>query len=236
MKVAIMQPYFLPYIGYFQLIAAADVFVIYDNIKYTKKGWINRNRYLLNGSDATFSIPLAAASDSYSVIERSLSPSFNRDTLLRQLIGAYARAPQLAPTRALLEQIVSFPDDNLFAYIRHAVQRICEHIGIRTPIVVSSTVAADHQARGQDKVLSICQALGASTYINAIGGTELYGEEAFAAHGMTLRFLQSQPFNYAQFGQPFVPWLSIIDVLMFNPPEVVLNQVTSGYTLVRGAA
>ena len=62
-KLGVMQPYFLPYIGYFQLIEAADVFVVYDNIKYTKKGWINRNRMLRNGSDMVFSLPLKKDSD-----------------------------------------------------------------------------------------------------------------------------------------------------------------------------
>ncbi|WP_415838542.1 WbqC family protein, partial [Rahnella bruchi] len=93
MKVAIMQPYFLPYIGYFQLMASADVFVIYDNIKYTKKGWINRNRMLLNGKDSVFSLPLMKGADSLNIAERAISPDFNKMKLLNQFHGAYSKAP-----------------------------------------------------------------------------------------------------------------------------------------------
>jgi hypothetical protein len=234
MQVAIMQPYFLPYIGYFQLIAAADVFVIYDSIKYTKKGWINRNRFLLNGQDALFSLPLEKASDACTVVERQLSEQFDRDSLLRQLLGAYAQAPYYESTRILLNEIIHFPDNNLFRYIHHAVTCVCMHIGIATPILVSSSVPADHLARGQDKVLGICKALQADHYVNAIGGTELYSCTDFAAHGTTLRFLQPRLFVYPQFTQPFVPWLSIVDVLMFNAPQAVHSQITAGYDLVRG--
>ena len=93
MKVGIMQPYFLPYVGYFQLIAAVDLFIVYDNIKYTKKGWINRNRMLLNGTDTTFSLPLRKDSDYLNVVDRELSLDFDRHKLLNQLRGAYIRAP-----------------------------------------------------------------------------------------------------------------------------------------------
>ncbi|AVC45854.1 wbqC-like family protein (plasmid) [Rhizobium leguminosarum bv. viciae] len=89
MKLAIMQPYFFPYIGYFQLIHAVDKFVVYDNIKYTKKGWINRNRILRNGEDYTFSLPIKAASDSLDICDRTLSTEFDRNKLVNQIQGAY---------------------------------------------------------------------------------------------------------------------------------------------------
>ena len=93
MRLAIMQPYFFPYIGYFQLIAAVDMFIVYDNIKYTKKGWINRNRMLQNGKDVMFSLPLKSDSDYLDVCERELAADFNRDKLLNQFKGAYRRRP-----------------------------------------------------------------------------------------------------------------------------------------------
>ena len=117
MKLAIMQPYFFPYIGYFQLIAAVDQFVVYDNIKYTKKGWINRNRILQNGTDVMFSLPLKSASDASYVCARELAANFNRDKLLNQLAGAYRHAAYFDQTFALLEQIVRYEDPNLFRYL-----------------------------------------------------------------------------------------------------------------------
>lgn len=225
MRLAIMQPYFLPYIGYFQLIAAVDRFVVYDRIKYTKKGWINRNRMLLNGKDAVFSLPLRTGSDSLDVVERELASDFNGDRLLNQFRGAYARAPQFESTYALLERIVRFPDDNLFDYIHRSLAAVCEHLGIRTPLQASSTVAFDNSLKGQDKVLALCKAAGATQYLNPIGGTELYQREAFAAQGIELQFLKPQPYEYPQFGGAFVPWLSIVDVLMFNPVEAVRSRL-----------
>ena len=232
MKAAIMQPYFMPYIGYFQLIANADVFVIYDNIKYTKKGWINRNRRLQNGADMMFSLPLKKASDSLDVMEREISPDFDRDALLNQFRGSYARAPHFEATFPLVERIIRCEDPNLFGYISNSISQICAALGITTPVIKSSTLAIDHQLKAQDKVIALCHALGAETYVNPIGGLELYDREVFSQQGIELRFLKPQPFEYSQFGAPFVPWLSIMDVLMFNPLGDVRNRLATGYELL----
>ncbi len=232
MKLAIMQPYFLPYIGYFQLIDAVDVFVVYDNIKYTKKGWINRNRLLQNGTDVMFSLPLKKDSDTLDVVERELAADFNRDKLLNQFKGCYARAPYFAQTLPLLEEIMRSNENNLFRFIHHAIVRTCQHLGITTEIRVSSDIAIDHSLKSQDKVIALCQALGANTYINAIGGMELYAPDAFKAGGLELKFIKSKPFEYAQFANEFVPWLSIIDVLMFNPLDAVRECISNNYELI----
>jgi hypothetical protein len=227
-----MQPYFLPYIGYFQLIGAVDVFVVYDNIKYTKKGWINRNRFLQNGADAMFSLPLKKDSDFLDVVERELAEDFSRDKFLNQLKGAYGRAPHFAETYPLLEQIVRYEDRNLFRFIHHSIVCICQHLDIRTEIRVSSDIAVDHELKSQDKVIALCQALGADTYINAIGGLGLYENKAFNACAIELKFIKSKPFEYAQFGKDFVPWLSIADVLMFNSLDAVREGISSNYELM----
>ena len=232
MKLAIMQPYFMPYIGYFQLIGAVNVFVVYDNIKYTKKSWINRNRLLQNGADAIFSLPLKKDSDFLNVVERELAEDFNRDKFLNQLRGAYGRAPHFADTYPLLEHIVRYEDRNLFRFIHHSIACICQHLGIRTEIRVSSDIAVDHELKSQDKVVALCQALGAGTYINAIGGLDLYEREAFNARDIDLKFIKSKPFDYAQFGKDFVPWLSIVDVLMFNSLDRVREGIYSNYELI----
>lgn len=232
MKVAIMQPYFLPYIGYFQLIASVDQFIVYDNIKYTKKGWINRNRMLLNGADTMFSLPLKSGSDSLDVCERELAADFNKDKLLNQFKGAYRRAPYFEQTFPLLEQIVRYEDVNLFRYLQHSIVRICEHLGIATKIRISSEIAIDHELKSQDKVIALCKAVGATTYINAIGGMELYSKETFRERGIELKFIKSRPFDYEQFGAEFVPWLSIIDVMMFNSRAEVLSGVTGKFDLI----
>lgn len=232
MRLAIMQPYFLPYIGYFQLIAAVDTLIVYDNIKYTKKGWINRNRMLQSGKDVMFSLPLKSDSDSLDVCERELAADFNRDKLLNQIKSAYRQAPYFEQTFPLVEQIVRHEDANLFRFLHHAIVKTCEHLGITTEIRKSSGIAIDHKLKGQDKVIALCEAVGATTYVNTSGGMELYSKETFRERGIELKFIKSKPFEYAQFGAEFVPWLSIIDVMMFNPIEAIRACITTNYELI----
>lgn len=232
MRLAIMQPYFFPYIGYFQLIAAVDLFIVYDNIKYTKKGWINRNRMLQNGKDVMFSLPLKHDSDQLDVCDRELATDFNRDKLLNQFKGSYSRAPYFAQTLTLIEQIVLHHDTNLFRFLHHCIIKTCEYLGIATEIRISSGIAIDHDLKNQDKVLALCAALGASTYVNAIGGRELYSKETFRERGVELKFIQSKPFEYPQFGDEFVPWLSIVDVMMFNSVETIKESLVMKFELV----
>ena len=215
-SLAVMQPYFLPYVGYFQLINAADLFIVYDNIKYTKKGWINRNRFLLNGKDAVFSIPLKKDSDSLDIKDREISADFKKSKLLNQLREAYRRSPYFERTFPLVERIVLEKETNLFKFILNSIRETCESLAIGTEIVVSSSLRIDHSLPGKTKVLALCRHVGADLYINAIGGRDLYSKEDFSAHGIDLKFLKTKPFEYRQLGDKFVPWLSIIDVMMFK--------------------
>lgn len=231
-KVAIMQPYFLPYIGYFQLISAADVFIVYDNIKYTKKGWINRNRMLLNGKDIMFSLSLKNDSDYLDVRDRELSGDLSREKLLNQFKGAYQHAPYFAHTFPLIEKIVRYGNDNLFGYLHHSIVKLCEHLNIKTEIKISSEIAIDHNLKSQDKVIALCKAVNSGTYINAIGGIDLYSKETFKKENIELKFIQSKPFNYPQLGGVFVPWLSILDVIMFNPLDKVRASISTNYELI----
>jgi hypothetical protein len=232
MRLGIMQPYFLPYIGYFQLIAAVDQFVVYDNIKYTKKGWINRNSMLQNGQDVMFSLPLKSGSNSLVVCERELAKDFNKDKLLNQFKGAYRRAPYFEQTLPLLEQIVKYQDANLFRYLHHSIVKTCEYLGIASMIRISSGITIDLGLKSQDKVLALCKAVDATTYVNTIGGMELYSKEAFRERGIELKFIRSKPFEYPQFGNEFVPWLSIIDVLMFNQLDAIRSCISTNYELI----
>ena len=231
MRVGIMQPYFLPYIGYFQLIAAVDLFIVYDNIKYTKKGWINRNRMLLNGTDTTFSLPLRKDSDYLNVVDRELSSDFGREKFLNQMRGAYIKAPQFNAVWPMLEKIVGYEDNNLFRYIYNSIIEICRYLEIKTRICLSSEVSIDHELKSQDKVIALCKAVNATIYINTSGGIDLYSKEVFDGAGLQLSFIKALPFEYAQLSNEFVPWLSIIDILMFNSRASVQEQIASGFSL-----
>lgn len=229
---AIMQPYFLPYIGYFQLIAAVNLFIVYDNIKYTKKGWINRNRFLSNGRDEMFSLPLKAGSDLLDIRERSLASDFNCNKLINQLAGAYRKAPYFKDAFPLIEQILRQKEENLFQFLYLSIVSVCQYIGITTEIKISSDIPIDHALRNQEKVLALCKAAGTNIYVNAIGGIDLYSKEDFRSQRIELKFIRSRPFVYPQFADDFVPWLSIVDVLMFNARDDIRESVYSNYELI----
>lgn len=233
MKTAIMQPYFFPYIGYFQLIDAVDLFVVYDNIKYTKKGWINRNRILHPPGWEMFSLPLKGDSDFLEVRQRRLAVDFKPDPLLNRIRGAYHRAPHFGSTYGLIEEILRYKEVNLFGFLYHSIQKICQHLGIIPRWAVSSTLPIDHTLTHQHKVLALCEAVGTEVYVNASGGRDLYAPADFRDRGMALRFIHSKPIEYQQFGAPFVPWLSIIDVMMFNSVTTIREQLMPSYELVQ---
>jgi len=216
-----MQPYFLPYLGYWQLLAAVDRFVVYDNIQYTKKGWINRNRFLRDCADAPFTLPLKKGSDFLAIKERWLADDFTPATLLNPFREAYRKAPYFDAVFPLIETIVTAAPRNLFDYLLHSLIVTAAYLEITTPIVVSSTVPIDHRLKSGERVLAMCGALGAGRYLNTSGGRALYAPETFAAAGVDLKFIQARPVTYQQFGQSFVPALSILDVMMFNSPSAV---------------
>lgn len=216
MRVGIMQPYLFPYIGYFQLIAAVDRFVIYDTVKYTKKGWINRNRFLRDGEPVTFTLPIARGADDLDIGERQVAAEFAPAKLCAQIAQAYRLAPFLNETMPLIEAVLHHRADTLFLHLREGLAQTSAHLGIETPILTASVLEGRTDLRRQERVIDLCARLSAATYVNPIGGTALYDPEAFAARGIALRFLKARPQDYRQFDKPFVPWLSIIDVLMFN--------------------
>lgn len=232
MKVGIMQPYFLPYIGYWQLINSVDEFVIYDNIQYTKKGWINRNRILCNGKDEYITIQIKKDSDYLDVKDRSTADSWDTEKkkILNRMGQYYKKAPYFDQGYSILEKCMNCGENNLFKFIFNSVNLICSYLDIKTQIVVSSTIPSNPELKAEDKVIDICKLRNATKYINASGGVELYDKNNFIKEGMELNFIKSNPITYKQFDNEFVPWLSILDVLMFNSKEEI-QSMTTNYTL-----
>lgn len=216
MILGIMQPYFMPYIGYFQLLNAVDKYVIYDNAKYTKKGWINRNRILQNNKDTLISISVEKDSDYLDIKDRSVADSFDKRKLINQIRESYRKAPYFEQVMPIVEDIINYEEKNLFLYIYNSIKEVCKFLNIHTEIIISSTIDVDQTLAGQDRVIAICKTLGAEDYYNAIGGQELYHPKDFEKEGVSLRFLSSNLVAYKQFNNDFIPWLSIIDVMMFN--------------------
>lgn len=218
MRVGIMQPYFLSYLGYFQLISTCDIFVIYDNIKFTKNGWIRRNRMLLNNKDSMFSIPLKSDSDFLNIDQRFIGDNFAKEKvkILGQIKTSYSRAPLFNEVYPLIEEIFNYNETNLFNFIFNSIEKVNDYLLIETPIIISSTIDIDHNLKGEFRVMEIVKRLKGDTYINPIGGMELYKKEDFKSNGIDLFYHDMKPITYAQFDNPFIPSLSILDVMMFN--------------------
>ncbi|MGH8094808.1 MAG: WbqC family protein [Chthoniobacterales bacterium] len=222
MKLAVMQPYLLPYIGYFQLMAAVDKFVVYDDVHFIKGGWINRNRILLGDREHLFTAPLLGASSNRLISELEVdSKSDWRGKLLRTIEHAYRAAPQFSRVLPLCSDIITCPERQLNAYLVHSLKKLKIYLDIPTKLITTSAAYQNQELKGQDRILDICRREGASVYVNASGGRELYKPEAFREKGIALRFLDSKPFEYNQGMAQFHPSLSIIDVLMFNDREEV---------------
>lgn len=229
MKLGIMQPYFMPYIGYFQLMKAVDKYVIYDDVNYIKGGWINRNNLLIGGEKRMFTITLKGASPNKLIHEIEIGDNFQK--LLKTLQTNYSKAPFFRQTMDLIEKVVLFPDRQLANFIAHSFSEIAEYLGINTEFIISSQLPKDNSLKGKDKVIHICQLLHANSYFNAIGGQELYDKKEFSENGIELRFLQPILSSYPQSSVEFVPGLSMIDVLMNNSKEDV-NSMLDAYCLI----
>lgn len=226
MKLGIMQPYFLPYIGYWQLMNAVDKYVIYDDVNFIKGGWINRNRILMNGEAKMINLQMNGASPNKLIneVETSGNDIYNKK-LLKTIESCYKKAPQYANIFPVIESIITQDEGNLARYLEFSVRQICKYLAIDTEIIVSSTIDKNNDLKGQDKVIEICKVLGADEYYNAIGGKELYFYTDFAAQGLKLSFFKTGKVEYKQFNNEFVSNLSIIDVMMFNSIEEIKEML-----------
>ena len=219
MKVAIMQPYFFPYIGYFQLMDAVDLFVFYDDAQFMKGGWVNRNRILREGAPAWWTYPIVREDFRLTIRERRYAKSdANTASLLGKLEGAYRRAPHYATTQDLVATCFACDDDSVAGFNQAHLADLAKRLGIGCDFAISSQIDHDRTLGGQERVIALSKAVGATRYFNAIGGRALYDPAAFADAGIDLCFVEPGAVAYPQFGDPPVPYLSIVDVLMFNTP------------------
>ena len=225
MKLAIMQPYFMPYIGYFQTMAAVDTYVVYDDVQYIKGGWVSHNNIIIGGEKKMFTIILKGASPNKLFNEVEIGDDFKK--FERMLQSAYAKAPYFSEVMPLLHTIFSYEEKSLGKFLMYSYQVLLDYWGIQTKLILSSQIEKDDNLKGQDKVIDICKIMNATYYYNAIGGQSLYDKSEFAEHGISLHFVETQLIEYKQLAKEFIPYLSIIDVLMHNSIEEtkkMLNQ------------
>lgn len=215
-----MQPYIFPYIGYFQLISAVDKFIIYDDVNFIKKGWINRNNILVNGEASLITIPLKEVSQNKLIKEISISEDNNwRQKILKTIEISYKKAPFFNDVFHLLKNCIESQSGSIAGFNLFFLKDICDYLKIVTEFVDTSSVYDNRNLKGEARILDICLKEKSRDYINPIGGVELYSKDKFLENNINLHFIKPLPLKYKQFDKEFVPWLSIIDVMMFNSVE-----------------
>jgi len=224
MKLAIMQPYLFPYIGYFQLISSADKFVFYDDVNFIKNGWINRNRIIVSGSAKYITVPLRDAS-SFLKINRV---HFIDDSkkILKTIEQSYKKAPYFDQIWPIVVSSFQYRTDLISELAIQSIRAVCAYLGIDKEFEISSEKYSRTQdLTGPRRIIEICRINSATDYNNPIGGVNLYNKDEFRQSGIELHFIKRKEIVYKQSIQGFIPDLSIIDVLMFNSKETVINYL-----------
>jgi hypothetical protein len=215
MKLAIMQPYFFPYLGYWQLIYAVDKFIIFDDVNYSKGGWINRNRILINGEPKFITVPLDKASRLKKINCTSLITSSSwREGLVKKIYYSYRSSPFYSDIFPTIEELILFEESNLSVYLTYQIKGLSTLLGLTADIFLASEMDSSQQLSGQDRILNICLQEKASSYVNLRGGIGLYDPKIFQLNGINLKFHHMNEIQYLQRSTRFFPSLSIIDVLM----------------------
>jgi hypothetical protein len=232
MKIAIMQPYFFPYIGYFQLIASVDKFILLDDANYIKKGWINRNYILDRGKSIMITLPLSKASQNKKIHEIEITADRKVvEKLLKSISMNYRKAPYFEAVFLIIQQIFATTQSSIAEFNLIQLRSICSYLEIPAQIISSSRLYNNTHLKGEIRIIDICIQELADVYINPIGGIDLYHRDMFEKNGIQLSFIKPLSTEYNQFQHQFVPWLSIIDVLMFNSIEQS-KEILKQYQLV----
>ena len=229
MKIAIMQPKLLPYIGYWQLIRAVDTFVIFDDVNFVKKSYINHNSILINHRANQFTLEIIGASQNKLINELSIGN--NSLKILKMISHNYKKAPNFKIIYPILEEIFNYGEKNLVNFIKFSFNKIMDFLEIQTTFINSSDIKKNNNLRAEDKIIEICKILNAKQYINAIGGKHLYTKKKFETENISLSFLETQLVEYRQFNNNFISHLSIIDVLMHNN-KTETNKMLNNYKLI----
>ena len=230
MRLAIMQPYFFPYLGHFSLIAACDEWIVFDICQYAKRSWMNRNRVLHpNGGWQWVTAPLSQAGLG---MRTDAAMLLKPDETCRRVLGQlshYRDAPYFEAVREMVRSVFQDGGTSLVSLNVRGLEAVCRHIGLpfRYRVASALELALPEAPGAGGWAPAICAALGAAAYVNPIGGRGLFDLADFERRGVELGFVSARAFEYpvGRFG--FEPGLSILDVLMWNAPDVVLEAVRS---------
>ena len=253
MKLAIMQPYFFPYIGYFQLIDSVDEFIVYDKVNFINFFYVSRNCILINKKPYLINVPLSAKSSFKKICDIKIKDDDEwRKKFLLDIYMSYKKAKYFRDVYAIAEMVINAPHEKLSELNYLGIKLVCDYIGITTKISLSNHIYDELEEKLENKyfnessfpnlkfknweqksvrIVEICKFKKAGVYINTIGGINLYSKEEFAKNDIELKFIKTKEVLYQQFGNEFFPNMSIIDVLMHNGKENTLELIKK-YSLV----
>lgn len=226
-RIAIMQPYVFPHLGYFHLIDATNLFVFYDDVNYITRGWINRNRILLNGKAFTFTVPVAKASQNKLINETaSVIDDSWREKIKRTLAQAYRKAPYFPQVEPVVTSVFSESYRSVSELAINSIVQTYTYLDIPFNYTTSSTCSPETKGMDKaDRLIAIAKINGYKRYVNTPGGMSLYSKDYFKRNGIDLAFVKSESIEYKQQTNEFVPSLSIIDALMFNDPNTIAKFI-----------
>ncbi|RYZ27774.1 MAG: hypothetical protein EOO10_11695 [Chitinophagaceae bacterium] len=235
MKIAIMQPYIFPYIGYFQLLNVVDKFIVYDDVSFIKQGWINRNYILANNKPLLFTIPIANISSFKKINETTINQAVYQqwqDKFLKTVQLNYQKAPFFNPVFEGIKKVFDSNADSLTTILLKSLQFVIDYLNLQTQVESTSSVYCNCDLSGQERILDICKKEKASSYYNLIGGKSLYNKSDFERESIALYFIRpSININTTgQNGEEMHSHLSMIHVLMHNSPETV-RQLLKQYEI-----
>jgi len=232
MKIAIMQPYFFPYIAYWQLIKASDLYLIFDDVQYIKKGWINRNRILCDGKEKYIINPISHVSQNKLInqLEFVNDPKQLLD-MEKTIAYAYRKSPHMDWALELVHSVLHNPQSNVADNLEYQIHLICGYLGIETKILRSSQCRGKVHPSSEEGIIDLAQSLSADCYLNPIGGTSLYHREKFNAAGLGLRFLKTDFDSICRMAHCEQMNYSIIDLIAKYPQDLLIEMMNK-YELI----
>jgi len=236
MKLAIMQPYFMPYIGYFSLIKHVDEFILFDSPQFIRHGWIERNRILKqNGEPLYIKVPLEKHQRDVKINNLVIKNTENwKEKIIAQLAPYKKKAPNYWKVISLIKEIFEFENESIVEINYNSLNKICEYIGISTPINIWSemNIKINTVNAPDEWALNICRALHADTYYNPIGGITFFDKSKYEKNDIDLKFMETKAIEYKQFNNEFEPFLSIIDVMMFCEIDTVNSMIDNSKFII----
>lgn len=231
MRIAIMQPYFFPFIGYFQLINAVDKFVFYDDVNFIKRGWINRNRIIVNNTVKYITIPLNKASQNKRINEIETCSDYSG--VLKTVYMSYKSSPFFDDVYPFISKCLNSNIESISELAINTILSTSKYLKIDTDKFEQSSLKYSNsiELKKEKRLIDICLENKAKTYINPLGGKDLYKKSDFKEYDINLYFIEPNLTNYKQYKNEFIPGLSILDILMFNSVDKI-KEMLNDYKLI----